>query len=386
MGIVKRKLGMNVLEAANMRLKNIFASGLKIYCNISGGKDSIVLMSLIYDLLQAGEIDGTNLEVSFIDEEVIYEDVVKTVEQWRKKFMMIGIKFVWYTIEHRNNNCFNALENNENFIPWDRYEEKYWARPKPKFAVSETPYLIPRVESYQQFLARQQADGICLTGVRTSESINRLNYVATVNSIGGVSREGKAYPIYDWKDSDIWKYIKDKNLDFPDVYLRMYEAGCGKNELRVCNLFAIDTCRSLVHLFETYPNLWEQVLRREPNAYLVRLYWDTEMFHRNTKKKRKIEKETGAEKEPDEDYRAKLIEIVNNPTKYFRNPHAIKLCRDYRNTILQESSKLMPYHYKKLYYAILAGDTKGRTLRAVRQSISGDYLRRENVYYGQLEK
>lgn len=287
MALVKKKLGINVLEASKIRIKNIFDSGVKVYCNVSGGKDSIVMMSLLYDLVQSGEIDGRQLEVVFIDEEVIFDEVVKVCEDWRKKFMLLGVKYTWYTIEHRNNNCFNALENNENFIPWDRYDESKWARKKPRFAVSESPYLVPRVENYQDFLARSQRDGICIIGVRCSESVNRLNYIATVNSKGGVSSKNIMYPIYDWKDSDVWKYIRDHNLDFPEVYLRMYEAGTNKSQLRVCNLFSIDTCKALTNLFEIYPDMWEAVLRREPNAYLVRLYWDTEMFHRETKKKEK---------------------------------------------------------------------------------------------------
>ena len=190
MALVKKPLGINVLEAANIRIKNLFKTGVKVYCDVSGGKDSIVMMSLLYDLIMAGEIDASRLEVVFIDEEVIFPDVVKVCEEWRKKFLMAGAKYTWYTIEHRNNNCFNALENNENFIPWDRYEQENWARPKPKFAISESPYLRPRVESYQEFLTRSQKDGVAVIGVRCAESVNRLQYIATINQKGGLSSIG----------------------------------------------------------------------------------------------------------------------------------------------------------------------------------------------------
>ena len=384
MGIVKKGLGIDVLTAANLRIKNIFANGTKVYLDSSGGKDSIVLMSLVYDLICQGEIDPKQLEVVFIDEEVIYDEVVRVCKDWRKKFMLVGAKYSWYTIEHRNNNCFNALENNENFIPWDRYEEDKWAREKPSFAVSESPYLVPRTENYQDFLSRMQADGITIIGVRTAESLNRYNYIATVNKKGGMSGNNLMYPIYDWKDQDVWKYIKDKNLDFPDTYLRMYEAGVNKRQLRICNLFSIDTCGSLTRMFEVYPDMWEAILRREPNAALVRLYWDSEMFHRNTKAKRKMEKETG--EVDDTDYRAKLIEVVNNPTKYFRNPHALTLCGEYRKVILRDSKIITPKQYKDLYTALMAGDTKGRSLRAIQNDIYGEYLKREGEYNNNLQK
>lgn len=385
MDIVKRGLGINVLEAAKIRIKNIFKSGLKVYCDVSGGKDSIVMMSLLYDLINEGEIDGSKLEVVFIDEEVIYDDVVKTCEQWRKKFMLIGVKYSWYTIEHRNNNCFNALENNESFIPWDRYEEDKWARPKPKFAISESPYLVKRTENYQQFLERMQKDGVAVIGVRSAESLNRLGYIATINSKGGISNKNVMYPIYDWKDSDVWKYIRDNNLDFPDVYLRMYEAGATKKELRVCNLFAIDTCRTLTKLMETYPEMWEAVLRREPNAYLVRLYWDTEMFHRNGKNRKKLEHKEDNQEE-NIDYKSKMFEVINNPKKYFRNPHAIAVCKQYRSTVIKYSEIITDEQYRKLYEGLMGGDTKTRTLRAIRQNIRADYLKRYGVLERNLKK
>lgn len=375
MAITKKGLGINVLEAANIRLKNIFASGLKIYLDVSGGKDSIVMMSLVYDLCKSGDIDPKRLEVVFVDEEVIYDDVIRVCKDWRKKFLLIGASYRWYTIEHRNNNCFNALENNENFIPWDRYEEKNWGHKKPDFAESESPYLVPRTENYQDFLRKSQKDGITIIGVRASESHNRMHYLATINSQGGISNSNLMYPIYDWKDSDVWKYIKDKNLDFPDVYLRMYESGVPKNRLRVCNLFSIDTCASLVNMFEVYPDLWDTVVKREPNAYLVRLYWDSEMFRRRTKKRKKLEGDNNSGK----DYRAMLVDVLNHPKKYFKNHHALEMCSQYRALYIHSGDHMTDKQCELCYNALLGGDTKGRSFRAIRTDIFADYLKREGA-------
>lgn len=86
------------------------------------------------------------------------------------------------------------------------------------------------------------------------------------------------------------------------------------------------------------------------------------------------------------DYKSKLIEVVNNPTKYFKNKHAIDLCKEYRNVIVKDSMILQPKHYKKLYIAIMAGDTKGRTLRAIKQTIYADYMKQNNAYSDNLNK
>lgn len=382
MGIVKKHLGINVLEAANIRIKNLFKSGCKVYLSVSGGKDSIVMMSLCYDLIQQGEINPKQLVVQFIDEEVIYDCVVDICKAWRKRFMLIGVKYEWYCIEHRNNNCFNALENNENFIPWDRYEQGKWARPMPEFASKGNKYLVPRIENYQDFLTRNNRDGISIIGVRAAESLNRYKYIAEINSKGGISGKNIMYPIQDWKDEDIWKYIKDKNLDFPEVYLKMWEAGINKKHLRVCNLFAIDTCRSLTAMFEVYPKLWEAILRREPNAYLVRLYWDTEMFHRSSRNRKKLEKDEEVKK----DYKSMLLDVVKHPKKYFKNPHALKVCSEYRGLVMRKNLTMTDEHWKKLYEAIMAGDTKTRTLRAIKVDIDSTYLKDSGVNQGYLKK
>lgn len=383
MAIVHKSLGIDVLEAANVRIKNLFESGVKVYCNVSGGKDSIVMMSLLYDFINAGEIDASQLEVVFIDEEVIYPSVVEICEEWRKKFLLAGAKYTWFAIEHRNNNCFNALENNENFIPWDRYEKNSWAREKPKFAESESPFLKARIESYQDFLTRSQKDGIAVIGVRVAESMNRLIYISRVNKTGGLSEKNVMYPIYDWQDSDVWKYISDRNLNFPEVYLKMYEAGTPKRNLRVCSLFAIDTCNTLTRMFEIYPDLWESILKREPNAYLVRLYWDTEMFRRNTKRKKELENALTVSDKAD--YKSKLIDVVNHPKKYFRNPHALKVCKLYRQLILKHGGIINEKHYEKLYTNIMAGDTKTRNLRALTIQIAMDYMNNDKTKYDKLK-
>ena len=362
----KRPLGMNVVDAAKRRIRNIFSNGVKVYLNSSGGKDSIVLCDLVYNLCASGEVDSSLLQVNFIDEELIYDEVVRICDQWRKRFAMIGVPYKWFCIEHRNNNCFNSLENNENFIPWDRYEKANWAREMPKFATRTCRQHVPRTESYQEFLDRYCADGITMVGVRTAESRNRQQYVAVVNSLPGcMTVKNNAYPIYDWKDSDVWKYIKDNGVDFPDVYLKMYEAGLPKNNMRISSVMAIDSCTQLTAMAEAYPDMWEKVLRREPNAYLVRLYWDTEMFNRTTRRRKSLEGEVD-----DGDYKAKVLDMVRNPTKWFKNKHALTLAKQYKQFVMKFGDVFDDKMWRKAYEGMLGGDTKGRTLRALVTSAS----------------
>ncbi len=54
-------------------------------------------------------------------------------------------------------------------------------------------------------------DGIMLVGVRASESVQRLQYMAALNLGAGSSITGKnmIYPMYDWKTTDVWLYLRD---------------------------------------------------------------------------------------------------------------------------------------------------------------------------------
>lgn len=44
---------------------------------------------------------------------------------------------------------------------------------------------------------------------------------------------GMAYPVYDWRDSDVWTYIMDNRLEIPDAYLFRYQFGVARNRLRI---------------------------------------------------------------------------------------------------------------------------------------------------------
>lgn len=71
---------MNVVEAARQRVQNAFDSGMDIVLSMSGGKDSICMASIVYDLIMEGAIKASQLTVQFIDEEAIFDDVVEAVK------------------------------------------------------------------------------------------------------------------------------------------------------------------------------------------------------------------------------------------------------------------------------------------------------------------
>ena len=369
MAIIRNQANIDVVEAAEIRLKNVFKNGVTVYMSFSGGKDSLCLSQLIINLAQRGEINLNQLVVQFIDEEAIFPCIEKTVLEWRKKFILLGAKFEWYCIEVKHYNCFNELTNDETFICWDRYKEDVWVRKPPSFAIRSHPLLKPRKDAYQDFLPRLCVDGITITGVRAAESIQRLKKIAKMNSSGKkITHKRQILPIYDWADKDVWLYLKEQHVDIPEIYLYLWQAGTGKGQLRVSQFFSIDTARSLVKMNEYYPDLMERVIRREPNAYLAALYWDSEMFGRRSRNRKALENEQ------EKDYKALLLTMFSDFDTYFTTEHKRYVAKRYKNFFMQISSFADQRDFKMIYEGLISGDPKLRTFRALFQRIYGRYI------------
>lgn len=354
--IKKTYCDTDVVAMARTRIKNIFKTASRIVFSFSGGKDSIVLNDLIFKLCQSGEVDKSKLKVYFIDEEAIYPCVEKIVKQTRMQWLSIGVEFSWWCIQVKHYNCFNSLMNDESFICWDETKKDVWIRPKPKYAISSHPLLNERKDTYQSFMNRLLKDTVTVTGVRAAESIQRLKNIAVTKS------QDMMLPIYDWLDVDVWKYIKDNNLEIPDAYIYMYQVGIPKNRLRISQFFSIDTSGSLVQMCEFYPELFDKICKREPNAYMAMLYFDTELFRRK-KSKSKEDKEM--------DYKAKVFQALKEEWRY-TTPNQKRLKRDLQQVMVRFGVILNQKHYKTIYEILIAGDPKRRTYRALFTQIFGD--------------
>ena len=79
MAMLTRPLNMNVFEAAEKRILNVFAKHYYVDMGFSGGKDSIALMLMTIHTMRKHGIDFKRLSVSFVDEEAIYPDVPEVV-------------------------------------------------------------------------------------------------------------------------------------------------------------------------------------------------------------------------------------------------------------------------------------------------------------------
>ena len=120
---------------------------------------------------------------------------------------------------------------------------------------------------------------------------------------------------------------------------------------------------------ETDNDLWERIAKREPNAYLVLLYWDSEMFRRSTTKRRELE-----EDQVKKDYRALCEDMLFlNTGNYTIASDTRKNIRQWQNLFKKSYGIATEKHYKRMYEGLLYGDPKMRVYRILYQSIYNDY-------------
>ena len=369
--VIKREGTRTVLVAAKQRIINAFSNGKKVYVSFSGGKDSLCLLDITLKLAAEGKIDPSRMAVEFIDEEAIFDCIERTVNTWRKKVLLAGGQFNWFCLEVKHFSCFNQLEQDETFICWDSTRKDVWIRNPPSFAVLEHPRLKNRVNTYQDFLTKHNADGICITGVRMAESVQRSKYMASsFSSKSGLARGNMVWPIYDWKDADVWRYLFEQKIEIPDIYLYLYQTGSHLNELRVSQFFSIDTAKSLVKMNEYYPALMDRIIRREPNAYLAALYWDSEMFRRSSKTRNVLEDKR--------DYKAEVFKLLNNPQKNFITKGSLENAQRIIHLLIKYGPMIEEKTYKTIYDCLVGGDPKQRTLRGLYTTINMTYSKANN--------
>lgn len=199
-------------------------------------------------------------------------------------------------------------------------------------------------------------------GVRTAESYTRLK------SVTNRTKTNVVYPIYDWKDSDVWRYIRDHNLEFPEIYMKMYEAGATKNQMRLCAFFGDGSINGLLHVAETSPELWERIQKREPNAYMAMLYWDSEMFNHRRRQRKELERD-----EDEKDYKALVDDMLfMNPEEYRITGDTKRQLKDWRAFYSKTREWLSQKTCKIIYEGLIFGDPKKRVFRNVQMMAGTD--------------
>ena len=160
--------------------------------------------------------------------------------------------------------------------------------------------------------------------------------------------------------------MQDRQIQFPIVYVYMWKIRTAKQNLRISQFFSIDTAKSLVQMMEFYPELYEKILAREPNAYLAMMYWDSDMFRRSSSKSNELNEST----------KKTLPEIKEEISKMlpeFKKSNTPKIYKQLMGFMTKYSDDLTDKGWEALHGLLKAGDPKGRTYRSLYTYLSKGY-------------
>lgn len=279
-----RTLPISVLEAARQRIKFIFDTIPHPYVSLSGGKDSTLMLHLV---MEEAAKRNQKIGVLILDLEAQYKDTVTNLEALVEMYKE-HIDLHWVCAEIVLRNATSVFE--PKWLCWDRNKESQWVRQKPKYAsdLSQYDFYQPGME-FEEFVPLfgewygGEETSCAFVGIRADESLNRYKTVAVFNkteTLAGNSWTTKmsntcynAYPIYDWKASDLWKY----HSMFPDkphnkVYDKMQMAGVPIKHQRLCQPYG-DTQRRGLWLYSVLePDTWSKLIARVIGANSYAIY------------------------------------------------------------------------------------------------------------------
>lgn len=272
----KYSVSVDVLSASRNRMSYIFDEFESIYLSFSGGKDSSVMFHLAMEQAQKR---NRRIGILIIDLEAQYQATIKHIYQMLDLYQKnIYVYWVCLPIKLRN-----AVSNYQpTWTAWGKNDEAVWVRSKPirRGVISNSnyfPFFFDNME-FEEFIILfgdwygKNKKTACLVGIRCDESLNRFRTIASKDKerYKGMSFTTKvienlynAYPIYDWRTQDIWKY----HAKYPDklynvIYEQMNKAGVNPSQMRLCQPYGDDQRRGLwlYHLLE--PDTWYKLIAR----------------------------------------------------------------------------------------------------------------------------
>ena len=266
---MKIYLKENVYEAALARIRRLFDEFPVVIVNVSGGKDSTVVLNLT--LKVAEERGRLPVNVFWIDQEGEWQSVADHV-----KAIMYDprVRPLWLQVPFRINNSTSGTE------PW-LYAWKEggdWIRPKDPIAIKENTFGEDLFAKLFEAASRSlfgEVKRCHIAGVRAEESPARLRGLtayATYKDITWGSKAGEKYgqytfyPLYDWGVTDVWKAIHDNGWPYCRLYDFMYQHGVPLHRMRVSNVHHETALEVLRFLQDIEPETWDRLCKRLPSV------------------------------------------------------------------------------------------------------------------------
>lgn len=279
----------NVYDAAVKRIDFIFKNFDRVVVSFSGGKDSGVLLNLVVDYMRANNITK-KVGVQIMDNEANYEYSLQFMKRIIEKNRDI-FEVYWCCLPITLPCSVSSYD-----VEWQAWGEKdrhKWIRPRP-----DDDYVVhfqnhPFGEAFEENATYDEfwdmfsewfAGGkSCanLIGIRAAESLNRFRAIMnerkeTFQGHMWTKKNSKhvynCYPIYDWRNEDVWTANARMGWDYNKLYDVFYMAGIPISKMRVASPFMSEAKSSLGMYRVIDPNVWAKLCARVHGANFVATY------------------------------------------------------------------------------------------------------------------
>ena len=288
----------SVYEATQKRIDYLFNEFDNIYVSFSGGKDSGVLLNMVFQYMRTHGITK-KIGVYYMD----YEGSYQLTEDFIKRMVEANadlIDLYWVCLTYKTK-CGVSIYRNY-WLPWNREEREIWVREYPElgnelqiinednqafdfytWGMEDTEFDEKFNAWIHQHYHAQRTVG--LLGIRAQESVNRWRAVAgdrRVNMYDNkkwIPKVGKnrytAYPLYDWQTEDIWTANAREGYDYNRLYDLYYQAGLKLDEMRVASAFIDEGVSNLGLHRAIEPDTWARLVGRVNGANFGAIYGAT---------------------------------------------------------------------------------------------------------------
>ena len=286
-----KKNNKNVYELALERLDIIFKEFDTICVSFSGGKDSGLLLNLCIDYIRKHQLNR-KLCVFHMDYEIQYKHTVDYVDRVLASNRDI-LEVYRVCVPFRVSTCTSMYQSY--WRPWQDDLKDIWVRPMPDECYTKEQFPFYRDDmwdyDFQMLFAkwlheRKNSVRTCfLIGIRTQESFNRWRSIhlcrkyQMYHKYRWTSKIGNdiynAYPIYDWKTTDIWTANGKFKYDYNHLYDLYYKAGVSLERQRVASPFLSEAQDSLRLYRAIDPNTWGKMIGRVNGVNFTGIYGGT---------------------------------------------------------------------------------------------------------------
>lgn len=261
----------NVLDAVRKRISYLFDHYDNISLSFSGGKDSTALFHLVNE---EAKKRNRKFILYFQDQEAEYQGTIDLVEWAMSQPNVIPL---WYQVPIF---MTNAASQQQLFL-WAWGEGEEWIREKHPIAIHSIENVYPkRFHKFNlwvgQNLKKLKGSSVSIIGLRAEESPDRRFVMFGEDSdlfwLRRKNTPHKAYPIIDWRYTDVWKYLIENNLKYNKVYDKMYMLGGNLKFFRVSNLVHEKAFRCLTDLQELEPETYDKLEKRLHGVHTAAIY------------------------------------------------------------------------------------------------------------------